>query len=92
MRSLLPGDKIKLTGVFLKNSGQRKGGEGSTVWTVKDCHCPLCTIGAFVCTDAKLTGDWFTPEEIAKEPWIVFRHFDAQNVYRVGTLDSRNTP
>lgn len=29
-----PGTRVKLTGIFLKNTGQQRGGEGSKVWTV----------------------------------------------------------
>lgn len=28
------GTKVRLTGIFLKNTGQQRGGEGASVWTV----------------------------------------------------------
>jgi hypothetical protein len=29
-----PGTRVRLTGIFLKNTGQQRGGEGSSIWTV----------------------------------------------------------
>lgn len=40
-----PGDRVRLTGVFLKNTGQRAGGEEQSRWTVRACDCGLCASG-----------------------------------------------
>jgi hypothetical protein len=29
-----PGTRVRLTGIYLKNTGQQRGGEGSSIWTV----------------------------------------------------------
>jgi hypothetical protein len=92
MRAIQPGDVVKLTGTFLKNTGQRKGSEGAKKWTVRACDCPLCSRGEFVSTDEKLSSGWFTAEELAADPSLLWRHINKGNVYVVGTLDSRNTP
>lgn len=45
------GARVKLTGVFLKNTGQRVGGEGEARWTVVACDCSMCAGGRFVALD-----------------------------------------
>lgn len=45
------GDVVKLTGKFLRNTGQMRGGEGSKRWTVVACACGLCVKGDFVAVD-----------------------------------------
>ena len=45
------GARVKLTGVFLKNTGQRVGGEGAKVWTTVEHECSLCAGGRFVAVD-----------------------------------------
>ena len=34
-----PGTRVRLTGRFLKSTGQQAGDEGSKVWTVRACKC-----------------------------------------------------
>jgi len=78
MRDLKVGDKIKLTGQFLRNTGQHTGPGGLSTWVVQACDCDLCKTGRFVATN----GDsYFTDGK---------RHFAKGNVYKVGTLDARN--
>lgn len=79
MRKLQPGDRIKLTGKFLRNTGQVVGGEGQSTWTVVACNCSLCQAGRFVATDEPSSFDSMER-----------RHLATANVYRVGTLDARN--
>ena len=45
------GARVKLTGVFLKNTGQRAGGEGAKVWTVIAHACSMCESGRYVAVD-----------------------------------------
>ncbi len=88
------GDRIKLTGKFLRSTGQFTGPEGLSKWTVRACECDLCAGGDFVCTDQKATHvpGMYTAEELATYPSLAWRHINRANVYRVGTLDSRNSP
>jgi len=34
---------VRLTGVFLRDTGQIAGGEGQNVWQVAECSCSLCS-------------------------------------------------
>lgn len=43
-----PGTRVRFTGEFLRNSGQIKGGEGQSRWTVVECTCGLCMVGTYV--------------------------------------------
>lgn len=45
------GARVKLTGVFLKNTGQRVGGDGAKVWTVVAHACSMCESGRYVAVD-----------------------------------------
>ena len=80
MQKLQVGDRVKLTGKFLKNTGQRTGGEGQSVWTVVECSCKLCARGEFVAVnETSFYGEGA-------------RHFNAANLYKKGTLTVRNDP
>ena len=37
-----PGTRVRLTGYFLKNTGQQAGGEGQSVWQIAPCECRSC--------------------------------------------------
>ena len=43
-----PGTRVRLTGIFLKNTGQHAGSEGLSHWLVVECACRAC-------------GDWSGP-------------------------------
>ncbi len=76
-----PGTKVRLSGVFLRNTGQMTGGEGLSKWTVVECDCSLCASGRFVAVDepggATLSGH---------------RHFAEANLVQVGVPSIRNDP
>jgi hypothetical protein len=43
MKTLPPvGTRIRLTGDFLRNTGQMTGGEGQSRWLTVACECGLC--------------------------------------------------
>ena len=80
-----PGDTVALTVQFLRNTGQFAGGDAVSQWTVVGCDCPLCRTGRFVATNE--------PSQYPDgESWPGDspRHINAGNLYRVGTVDSRN--
>jgi len=82
------GDVVRLTGAFLRNTGQIAGVEGRLTWIVQACPCRLCAEGGFVLTDQPRQDDgMFTAEEIAREPHLKFRHINAGNLVRVGVPD-----
>jgi hypothetical protein len=65
-----PGDRVRLTRQFLKNTGQY-GSEGHSRWTVTACDCSMCASGQFVATDeTSQFGDGA-------------RHFNSHNLERV---------
>lgn len=81
-----PGDRVRLTGVFLKNTGQRAGGEEQSRWTVRACDCGLCASGRYSAVDQQyspLSVSW-TPEELAADPRLQWRHILNANLEQVG--------
>lgn len=78
------GDRVKLTGKFLRSTGQALGAEGASVWTVKAIR------GEFVVTDQPIAFDCWTPEEHAADPLLKFRRINAANVFKVGTVTADN--
>lgn len=53
-----PGTRVRLTGAFLRSTGQIAGGEGTRVWTVAACGCGLCAFGDFVAVNERsMFGD-----------------------------------
>ena len=98
MKKLQIGDRVKLTGEFLRNTGQYVGSEGLSEWVITECHCDLCDTGRFVATNQNAhTFELMHRSELDKSiresgsgRESHMRHFNAGNLYRVGTLDSRN--
>jgi hypothetical protein len=82
------GDVVRLTGAFLKSTGQIAGGEGQRKWTVQACPCRSCASGTVVLTDQPRQDDgMFTAEEIAREPHLKYRHIATGNLVKVGVPD-----
>ena len=78
------GDKVRLTGAFLRSTGQYVGQEAHNRWTVQ-AHpgCKLCADGRFILTDElRQDDDMFTAEELAANPLLKYRHVNASNVER----------
>jgi hypothetical protein len=46
-----PGDRVRLTGAFLRSTGQHTGPEGLSRWRVVQCDCGLCRRGGFTAVD-----------------------------------------
>lgn len=82
------GDTVRLTGAFLKSTGQQAGGEGQSKWIVQACPCRSCATGTVVLTNEPRQDDgMFTAEEIAREPHLKYRHIAVGNLVRVGVPD-----
>ncbi len=76
-----PGDRVRLTGEFLRNTGMQLGQEGFSVWIVQECSCKLCSSGLFILTNEFRENDGlFTQEELDKEPFLRFRHINSKNL------------
>ena len=69
------GTLVKLTGDFLRNTGQQASSEGKRRWTVLECTCGLCRSGRHVAVDQRL------PPEMQAGEW---RHFAFANLQPVG--------
>ncbi len=46
-----PGTRVRMTGEFLRITGQQRGAEGLSQWTVRECSCGLCKLGRHVAVD-----------------------------------------
>ena len=84
------GDRVKLSGRYLVNTGQRKGGEGCKTWTVQACGCELCAGRGHVAVDEPIAGAWFTADELAACPGLAWRHVAAANLVHLGRPSLRN--
>jgi hypothetical protein len=73
-----PGAKVRLTGHYLKSTGQQRGSEGASRWTV------LGTSGNFVIVDEPADTRYFTSEEIAADPSLKWRRIHRGNLEIVG--------
>ena len=71
-----PGDKVKLTATYLRNTGQLKGAEGQSRWIVRNCACGLCRLGNHVCVNEP------SIYAQADEPDSMWRHFHRENLIR----------
>ena len=83
-----PGTKVRLTGYFLKCTGQTTGGEGQSRWTVVACACGLCKTGRYLATDEPngyTEADGYTRAELDDESnGLRWRHFALANLQVVG--------
>ena len=85
-KSFAVGSKVKLTGKFLRSTGQQLGSAGMDRWIVQECQCVLCKfdhrgrIGSFVCTNEPSFPGLYTAEEIAAQPSLGFRHIAVANL------------
>ena len=82
------GDKVKLTGKHLKSTGQRTGAAGLSTWIV------TAISGNFAVTNQEsspeLVAQMFTAAELASDPTLKFRRIHVGNLFKVGTLTSKN--
>jgi hypothetical protein len=76
-----PGTRVRLTGYFLKATGQQAGGEGHKRWTVMPCGCELCRSGRFVAIDEPAT-DFY--DDVPPEQRPKWRHVAIGNLMIVG--------
>lgn len=84
------GDKVKLTGKFLKSTGQFKGPAGLSTWVVT-----AITPNGWAVTNqavSNATLESFAADELAADPSLKFRRIALANLYVVGTLTTENCP
>jgi len=74
MAKISVGDTVRMTGKFLRNTGQQVGGEGKKHWTVKDIQ------GSFAVVDEDADTSYFTAEEMQKDPSLRWRRINVGNL------------
>ena len=67
------GDRVRLTGRFLRDTGQMVGGEGRSRWTVIPCSCGLC---------ARTTKPFYVAVDAPNCDDDGFRHINAGNLQK----------
>lgn len=75
------GDRVRLTGKFLRSTGQQVGRAGLDVWTVTALQ------GSFAVTDEPLSAAalmFYSAEELAADPTLKFRRVAVANLQKVG--------
>ena len=91
---IVPGVKVRLSGKFLASTGQRTGVAGLDRWTVQACDCDQCTKRDRVNVGERLAGEYlasmYTPEEVAAEPALAWRHIAKAALSVVGKPTSRD--
>ena len=85
------GDRVKLTGKFLKNTGQRTGSAGLDTWTIVGFWGENDEM-ALVNEPHLCQSDPTGYEDIPPEERPKWRTINVGNLYKVGTLDLRNCP
>ena len=77
------GDSVRFSGSFLRNTGQHAGSEGRKVFKVLSFERDWAIV------DEKLEAglEYFTSEEIAKQPDLAFRRIAVANLVKVGQPD-----
>lgn len=87
------GDKVQLTGKFLRSTGQITGSEGQRKWIVQACDCAHCRSGQFIRTDERRSAElleYYTAEELAENEALYWRHINTANLKLVGKPSSRD--
>jgi hypothetical protein len=77
------GDTVRLTGEFLRNTGQQAGEEGRKRWKVLALEGPDHFKQAVVDEDRLNPEDMFTAEEMEKQPNLRKRWINTGNLEKV---------
>src|SRR6185369_4562432 len=85
--SMVPGTRVRLSGTFLKNTGQRVGGEGQKTWTVLEG-----TPGSpdWVIVDELADTTWYAAAELEADTSLKWRRIARANLVPVGARSVRN--
>lgn len=84
---LEPGDRIRFTGRFLKQTGQFTGSAGRETYVVRACDCKQCRDRVWVCTTERRPDN-----DDPSIGHIAYLHIARVNVHKVGVADHRNDP
>lgn len=81
--TFVSGTKVRLTGCFLRSTGQYTGSDANGWWLVVACNCELCKRGEMCAVNEPVLdyGQW---DDIPKEERPKWRHFATGNLEEVG--------
>ena len=82
MKKITVGCRVRLTGDFLRNTGQVCGGEGQSKWNVVECDCGLCETGDYVAVNQPhiCQSDPTGYEDLPVEKRPKYRHINIHNL------------
>jgi hypothetical protein len=85
LRNFKPGTTVRLTGKFLRSTGQIAGGDGSKRWCIVACDCVLCSDGCYAAVDEPhlCQSDPRGWEDRPAEERPKWRHFNIANLENV---------
>ena len=86
LHAIAVGDRVRLSGAYLRSTGQAASREGTKTWTVKGIT------GDFAIVDEAADTRWFTDSELATDPSLRWRRIALGNLVRVGAVSARNSP
>jgi len=80
-----PGDRVRLTGKFLRNTGQVKGREAVACWTVQTCSCAqgMCGNPTYTLTNQSADTSYYTVDELKEQPCLYWRRIASSNLEKV---------
>ena len=78
MKALVVGERVKLTGEFLRNTGQQLGGEGWSVWVITG----FSNGGRWAITNEVAQTGLYSESELKADPTLAFRRIAVQNLRR----------
>jgi len=76
------GLRVRLTGAFLRSTGQYLGSEGISRWTIVECKCSLCALGDYCAVNEPhlCQSDPTGYEDIPEAERPKWRHFNVVNL------------
>lgn len=86
-RAMVPGTRVRLSGKFLANTGQRKGGEGQKIWTILEGNAGSPD---WVIVNEEADVSFFSAEELKADPSLKWRRIARANLTIVGRPSHRN--
>ena len=80
--TIRPGDRVRMSRKFLRNTGQYAGGDSRSVWEV------LSIDGAhgWAVVNEEADPTYFTAEELSADPALAYRRIALANLERVAEV------
>jgi hypothetical protein len=81
---MVPGARVRLSGKFLRSTGQYTGGAGQSVWTILDLPAGSAS---WVVVNEEADTSLYTAAELADDPSLKWRRIARANLVLVGRPD-----